>query len=215
MNGRDDADLHSALASPMRQLLLAALDASIDPRTAQDLAARVDLHVTTVRFHLDQLIQAGLVARQTDRSPRRGRPSVLYRAVGPNAPLASEQMIDALASALAAGRASKDDVIAAGRGWADSLAPNATDAGPAIVESFTTLGFNPERDGQTIRLRSCPFREAARRNTGVVCLVHLGLARGLAERTGDVHVDLRPFVEPELCVITLGHAGVETAASVA
>lgn len=215
MNGRDDTDLHSALASPMRQRLLAALDASVDPHTAQDLAARVDLHVTTVRFHLDQLIHAGLVARQTDHSPRRGRPSALYLAVGANAPQATEQMIDALASALAAARASGDEVIAAGRGWADSLAPHAADAGAAIVESFTPLGFNPERDGQTIRLRSCPFRDAALRNPGVVCLVHLGLARGLAEQTGDVHVDLRPFVEPELCVITLGDAGVEAAAPVA
>lgn len=204
MDRQDDANLHSALASPVRQRLLAALDGAAAPSTAQDLAASVDLHVTTVRFHLDQLVEVGVVARQTEHTPRRGRPSVVYRAVGLDAPLASEQMIHALASALAAGSASRDQVMAAGRRWADTLATDAADAGAAIREPFARLGFDPEQDGQTIRLRACPFRDAARRNPEVVCLIHLGLARGLAERTGDVRVDLRPFVEPELCLVTLG-----------
>ncbi len=187
----------------MRQRVLDVLRAAGTPPTAQQLASALALHVTTVRFHLDQLEQAGLVARHTEHVARRGRPAVHYRAARLEAPQAVEQMVDALADALAAGAASRDDVLASGRRWADRLATEAGWSGDSIAEVFARLGFEPEQGGATLRLHACPFRAAARHNPEVVCLVHLGLAQGLGARAGGARIELRPFVEPELCLVTV------------
>jgi predicted ArsR family transcriptional regulator len=71
---------------------------------------------------------------------------------------------------------------------------------------FDRLGFAPRRadleGGHRFLLDACPFRDVARRHTEVVCTVHLGLLRGALDRLGLQRAEsqLRPFVEPELCV---------------
>lgn len=200
-----DAGRHAALASPVRQRVLEVLDDATAAPTAQQLATLLDLHVSTVRFHLDQLEAAGLVVRETRHAPRRGRPSVVFRAVGLDAGRARDRMIEALADAAAsADRA--DGPLAAGRRWAEQLPEPTGTAAEAIAETFGRLGFDPEPAGDTLRLRSCPFRDAARQHPDVVCRVHLGLAQGLARRAArgeGVRVGLVPFVEQQLCLLTL------------
>ena len=73
------------LASPVRRRIvdaLVAVDPVDDPaaaRTAAELAAEVGLHVTTVRFHLDQLVAAGLVdVRGPAARAGAGRPRKFY-----------------------------------------------------------------------------------------------------------------------------------------
>src|SRR5699024_5090196 len=81
MGSTERAKTHSALSSPSRVALLQELRAADGPVDAHQLAASCDLHVTTVRFHLTALVEAGLV--DTDRAPAvgRGRPRLLYRPV--------------------------------------------------------------------------------------------------------------------------------------
>ncbi len=206
-----DPSVHAVLASPVRQRVLGVLRASADAPTAQQLAAELDLHVTTVRFHLEQLERAGLVGREIRRSARRGRPGVHFRLVGagldgPDLDAARDDMIEALAEALAApdDDARTDAARAAGRRWADRLPAPTAEPQPAVAQVFARLGFGPEPDGDALLLRSCPFRAAARSHPQVVCQVHLGLAERLTERTAQgatTSVALRPFVEPELCVL--------------
>lgn len=206
MTAVDDASTSAALASPARRRVLDAVRAAAEPPTAQQLAADLDLHVTTVRFHLDQLEQLRLVQRTTGQDKRRGRPSVHYRAAGLEADAARDQMIEALAEALAAsGAAARRESDAAGRRWADTLPVPQGRPEAAIAEAFGRLGFDPEPAGDEIRLRACPFREAAARYPQVVCQVHSGLAERIAEQAAGraVNVRLRPFVEPGLCVLTL------------
>jgi predicted ArsR family transcriptional regulator len=205
MSELEDAGRHAVLASPVRQRVLDVLDGAADAPTAQQLATALTLHVSTVRFHLEQLEQAGLVVREVRHAARRGRPGVHFRALGLDAGQAREAMIEALADAVAA-----DDrvtgPIAAGRRWAEQLPVPAGTAGEAVASTFARLGFAPELSGDTIRLHACPFRAAARRYPDVVCRVHLGLAQGVAGRAAsgaDVVVGLQPFVEPELCLLTL------------
>lgn len=199
----DEHDVHAALASPVRRRMLEVIERGAP--TAHEVAAAVGLHVTTVRFHLEQLERAGLVGREQETGGRRGRPSVHYRAVGARPGHAREQMIDALAQALADDPAGRAGALAAGRRWADGLA--AAPGGPraAITAEFARIGFDPQPAGDAIELRACPFGDAARRYPDVVCMVHLGLAQRLAERTGpgSVRVGLTPFVGPGLCLLTL------------
>ena len=51
--------VHEALSVPVRARLLDLLEER-GPRDAHQLAADLQLHVTTVRFHLDVLAAAGL-----------------------------------------------------------------------------------------------------------------------------------------------------------
>lgn len=69
---------YAALASDPRRRVLELLLASDDPLDAAAVAASIKLHVTTARFHLEQLEQAGLVRRLTERAGLRGRPRILF-----------------------------------------------------------------------------------------------------------------------------------------
>ncbi|MCC6497507.1 MAG: helix-turn-helix domain-containing protein [Propionibacteriaceae bacterium] len=198
---------HAALASPVRRRLLAVLEAGGSPLTAAELGAEVSLHVTTVRFHLEHLEQAGLVVRDAGRDRSRGRPKVRYRSSRSDPEAARQDLVGVLAEAVTnLGQSVSEQALLAGHRWASRLDTPAGDIVTAITATFTRLGFAPELAGDEIRLRSCPFRDAAREHPAVVCQVHLGLAQGLAEQKGSKHpvrVGLRPFVEPELCLITL------------
>ena len=204
---------HAALASPIRRSVLEFLIDSGEPLDAAAVAARMNLHVTTARFHLDQLLAARLIQREPDRSGQRGRPRIRFTAVPASRGGAQDQLGQALASALA-----EDDdggrsrAIRAGEKWSEAFAGGlaaSTGAGAMpLVELLDQLEFAPELDpaGRSIALAACPFREAARDNPGVVCAVHLGLIQRVARTLGhdDSAVALRPFVGPHLCVVDLG-----------
>lgn len=194
------------LDSPALRRVLTRLESCGEPRSAAELAGDLGLHVTTVRSHLEQLERAGLVAHEVVVSGRRGRPGFRFRPTGRNPERAREELIGALAMALAGSAGGGDDpALAAGRAWADGVEVSGADAATALTTAFVELGFDPEPGEGVIRLRSCPFRESARAYPEVVCRVHLGLAQRLAEQStgGAPAVELQPFVEPELCVLTL------------
>lgn len=202
---------HAALASEPRRRVLAMLSESPDPLDALTVAVGVGVHVTTARFHLDQLEAAGLVSRQVARSGRRGRPQVLFRAaVLPKPPEeAQQQLTHALAAVIGedvdGGRAR---AVRAGEQWSAQYATMAeTDPVPPLLGVLTEIGFEPELRAVegAIALPACPFRTEARANPDVVCSVHLGLLRGVARSLGHDGdgLRLRPFVQPDLCLVDL------------
>lgn len=196
---------HSALASPSRRRVLDALLADPEPMDAATAAARLGLHVTTARFHLDQLIAAGLAHRQAGVEKRRGRPRLLYSPAGPpRDDDAREQLIQVLAAALDRRDDTATDSLRAGRSWAEAFdAPDPNDPVPSLLKILDRLGFDPEPDAEIIRLRACPFRDAARAHPDVVCSVHRGLIDRLLDDT-STQARLLPFAEPQLCLIALG-----------
>ena len=227
-----------ALSSPVRRDLLDALanlpvlaPAGQPNRTrgltAAALAQRVDLHVTTVRFHLDRLAQAGLVESHDERlgvgrprrhwTARQGHFDELQRAD-------SYHLLAAvLADAMAAGDAPTAEE--AGRRWAvghagELLGEESTTTPPArtpgtwlakvgaVVDVLDRYGYAPsvttEDAGRTacLRLHRCPLRELAASNPAVACGVHRGIIAGTLEALGEpgAGVRLAPFVEPDLCI---------------
>lgn len=195
--------------------MLDELALSSAPLDAQAIVAALGLHITTVRFHLDQLEDAQLVRRQPEMEGRRGRPRMLYTAAASErAEDSREQLIDVLAGALA--NRDKDDgqsrSLEAGKQWANALAleqPELPDGHglDRLLHVLDQLGFEPRTDGaDVIQLHACPFRDAARSHPQVVCSVHRGLIEQILETStiaGDSSARLLPFVEPALCLITL------------
>ena len=70
---------HRALGEPARARVLESLRAAGAPLDAGALAARLGLHVSTIRWHLRVLAAAGLVTREREERLRPGRPRAVYR----------------------------------------------------------------------------------------------------------------------------------------
>ncbi len=214
----EGADVHAALSSPTRRRLLQLLRADGAARDAHDLAEVVELHLTTVRFHLEALRRAGLLVRSSSSPAGAGRPRTVYAAVAVGGDVVDgyRQLASLLAahlSDIAEARATRAEQ--AGRSWAGQLVPTAGDTDLTVDEAagqvtglFADLGFEPELASvgadRQIALRACPFRAVAREHPEVVCSIHLGLLRGSLVQLGvSAASRLVPFVEPELCVAHL------------
>jgi predicted ArsR family transcriptional regulator len=182
------------------------LRASGEPATARTVAGSLGIHVTTARYHLDQLAAQGRVSRRTATgTPRRGRPEFEYTLV--DAEAARLELLSVLAG-LVERREGSREAIAAGEAWARRLSPTRSDAKGAIVDELASRGFAPIETATGLDLHDCPFREAAQRSPSVVCGLHLGLTRGLAEgASGEWDVTLEPFVTDSLCRVGLTRVG--------
>lgn len=221
--GSARAGTHAVLASGRRVQLLDVLRAGTESMTATELADLCGLHVTTVRFHLNVLIEVGLIAKDTEHNVTRGRPRQLYRAQNP---LGSGPGItsgyEKLAHVLAAHFARRTDgepenlAEAAGRQWAlDDLGEtsgtgrSAEDAAIVVTTLFAEMGFDPELESSNaetrIRLHACPFENVARQSPNVVCSLHLGLIRGVLTRLGAHQIEstLTPWDTPHTCLAQL------------
>lgn len=226
----------AVLDSPMRRHILDLLaNLPADERTgepggltAADLGHRLDLHVTTARFHLDQLVQSELVEAVFVRGGV-GRPRKVYRVPAQPlpAPAPSEEALRALTEVLAASwrpaeSGERPTPEQAGEQWAVSHAPAispeeqrpATTPGAWLgkvgrtVDLLQGWGYQPdvrtEEAGRVavLTLHDCPFLSLAQAHADVVCGVHRGLLRGALRAVGedDVEVGLQPFVEPRRCL---------------
>ncbi|SRX93816.1 putative SufR family transcriptional regulator [Blastococcus saxobsidens DD2] [Mycobacterium shimoidei] len=205
--------------------VLETLRAAGGPLPITDLATRVGLHPNTVRWHLDQLVQAGWVTHRTESTSNPGRPHMLYTARSDTPCCGGENagyrlLADILVSYLARTDPNPASWAAdAGRAWGRYLtekpAPFArlspAEVTARVVELLENLGFAPEPDqgAGLVTLHACPFREVAEAHPEVACAVHLGLMQGaLAELGAPAEATwLEPFVTPRRC-----HAHLDTRA---
>lgn len=234
----DPADTRAALlASPVRRAIIESLErfaesdhtedggAPVGGTTAAQLAEELGMHVTTARFHLDQLELAGLVLSHFTTVFGVGRPRKVY-AVAPatNEPDRTASHLKLLAGVLSASFSSDLTPEQAGEQWVhehltlDKTAPASTPGAwltklGLLIDMLQRWGYTPNlttTDGGRscrIDLVDCPFMDLARANPDVVCGIHRGLLTGALEQMGEkqVEVSLQPFVGPSLC-----HAHVST-----
>jgi predicted ArsR family transcriptional regulator len=66
------------------------------------------------------------------------------------------------------------------------------DDGADPVAVLVALGYAPVRDGDTVRLRNCPFDAVARSHPPVVCGANLELIRGALGDGAEARLDPRP-----------------------
>jgi predicted ArsR family transcriptional regulator len=222
------------LTSPVRRRLVDALanadtGATTPGFTAAELGIQVGLHVTTVRFHLDQLVAAGLVESAVLREGGAGRPRKVYSLspgslddVDDRAEIGSLRLLSALLAQTLGDGASGHAITPAeaGRRWALEHVPAEPDSVPAdtpgrwlgrvaqMIDVLQEWGYTPEvrttKGGRSaeITLAHCPFLELARANTAVVCGIHRGLISGSLAQLGETEtrVSLEPFVGPTTCL---------------
>ena len=214
--------------------IIEALREAGEPLSVRGLAGRVGLHVNTVRTHLRVLGEAGFVSSGREPPPHQGRPSLVYRlqqdAEQPGIEHARGGGYRLLAEILAGyvGRSEpepEEALRAAGRAWGRYLverpaplhAVTAAEASDQLVRLNAQLGFEPqlekagagEEHSCQLVLHRCPVLELAQEYPRVVCRVHLGVLEGaLAELDSGLEVsELKPLVEPTVCVAELAAAG--------
>jgi len=154
---------------------------------------------TLAAFHLDKLVDAGLLEvahrRLTGRSgPGAGRPAKVYR-MAVREHLASVPPRDyrglamLLAEAVEAVGAEEALKAAAQRVPADPREP---------AEVLAERGYRPYRDGGVIRSRNCPFRALSEEFPVLVCAMNHALIGALLGGGAQVRLDPRPG---ECCVV--------------
>ena len=210
---------HRALADPSRAKILAELAAD-GPLDARELAARVGLHVNTVRVHLAALADAGLVASEALPPRGRGRPRFVYSATAaePDDGRRYRLLAEILTALVArSGWDATAQLEETGEAWGHYMVESPPpytavpddEAVSLLVALLAEVGFHPELDqarrGRRILMRPCPFLELARRHQEIVCPIHLGLMRGALAELGAATpaTKLEPFVRPDLCVAHL------------
>ena len=202
--------------------MLTALSDAPRPLGVGEVAEQVGLHPNTARFHLEGLVEAGLVERAVEAREQPGRPRALYaaRAERIRDDQRSYQLLAEVLTSYVATQVPEPAKAARrtgeewGRYLAERPAPfqqvDAAEAMRQVLRALDDVGFAPEpavggRDRQ-ILMRHCPFRETAQQHSDVVCSIHLGLMQGmLAEMGAPLEAErLERFVEPSLCVAHLG-----------
>jgi predicted ArsR family transcriptional regulator len=207
-----DSRTHRVLAGVSRVAVLEALRVNAGSLDVQAIAELVGLHTNTVRSHLDQLIEAGLVESAVQERKTPGRPRILFRATaarGAGPENSYKVLAEILASGIRDGEPAPGAVAAiAGRRWGrhleqqDGAGDEAVDSGRAlerVVALLDDVGFAPRvskapaalavtgdmpdaGEGTVIEVHRCPFYDIAREHTDVVCSVHLGLMQGALDQ---------------------------------
>lgn len=188
----------AALDEPTRRRLYDYVGASPGAVDRDEAAEAFGMLRQTAAFHLDKLVDAGLLTvefarRNGRRGPGAGRPSKFYRRVDRTVAVHLPERSYELAGHLLA--QALDDAANTGQSPRETLARRAaelgrtlgTEAGPNdadIVAALARCGYEPRPDGDDIVLANCPFHTLAQQHTELVCGMNLGLVAGLLDSAG-------------------------------
>ncbi|BCB87743.1 helix-turn-helix transcriptional regulator [Phytohabitans suffuscus] len=200
------------LTDPVRRSAYQVVtEAGAEPVGRDEVAAALGVGRTLAAFHLDKLVDAGLLevsfARRTGRSgPGAGRPAKLYRrAAGEHVVSVPPRAYLSAAELLAEGveRAGADEAVYGVAREHGREVGAAAGAGADPVEVLAARGYEPEPDGSTVRLRNCPFHQLAQRFPPLVCGMNLALVEGVlaGAEAGGWQARLDPG--PGYCCVTL------------
>jgi predicted ArsR family transcriptional regulator len=217
----------AALDDDIRRALFEHVRASAGtPVTRESAAAAVGISRKLAAFHLDKLVELGLLrsgfssvtARRVGRAPRVYEPSASDIAVRvpERAPeLLAEILVEAVAgpdgdqpdphASQSARHVARRRGVALGRRVRDHARPGrlGVERATALAEdALAAEGFEPYRVGTTVRLRNCPFHPLAATAPQFVCGLNREYLAGMVEglgADGRISAELAPRAG-ECCV---------------
>lgn len=214
----------AALNEPVRRALYNYILQKPEAVGREESAQAVGISRVLAAFHLDKLVEAGLLdveyRRISGRSgPGAGRPAKLYRPSGRQVQVALparryDLAADLLAQAVKApGRDPARALDKVARGFGETLGvearrylgrrPSVSRLLDTACEVLREQGFEPIRTESEIRLRNCPFDTLAKDHTQLVCGMNLALTEGLLAGLQAEGVDVRLDPQPGTCCIAL------------
>jgi predicted ArsR family transcriptional regulator len=217
MTDQDLASL-SSLDDPVRWRLYHVVAGRTEPVCRDEAAAAAGIGRALAVYHLDRLVEAGLLtatyARPAGRTgPGAGRPAKLYarsdREFAVTVPareyeLAARLLAQVVESDASGG--SRAALLDAARRLGAELGSRSRTAGvDGLEDALARHGYEPRRDDAgTIRLRNCPFHQLAEHHRDLVCGMNLGLIEGLV--AGLQVPQARPALDPSpgQCCVAIG-----------
>lgn len=173
--------------------------------TVKEIAQEFSIHPNVARLHLSKLEEIGLLESGWDHQAIPGRPGRVYslrqKAISMTFPprdfqLLAELVLEVLGGGGDSSLKSLGDVgYRYGVRLAQGLLASSDDLGFRFstssnlrpledvlsVEGMSTSIFLDDQERKVIRLRNCPFREAAERYSRLTCHLHRSILRGIWE----------------------------------
>lgn len=217
----------AALSDDLRRQLYLHVRGQADPVSREEAAGAVGISRKLAAFHLDKLVEQGLLAYGYQRPPGRsgpgaGRPAKVYRPSDVEIEVSiPERRYDLMGTLLAdAIRTEPPDTASvphavatareAGRTLGEAVRserrlrpPGAERAIAVAAEVLEAHGFEPYREGRELRLRNCPFHALSRHAPELVCAMNHAFIDGLVRGIGNESLDVVLEPKPGQCCVTL------------
>ena len=203
-----------ALADPVRRALYRFVADQPGAVSRDQAADGIDVPRHTAKFHLDRLVDEGLLVAEFKRltgrtGPGAGRPAKLYRRSrqgGGGQPAEPTLRPGGRRPRRRGGAQPGRDAR-----WTSPVREAATDAGARAVEAaprparrtpeldrvagaLAPFGYEPRVDGDLL-LQNCPFDRLATDHTDLVCGMNLAFVEAVADGLGCT--GLRPELDPD------------------
>jgi predicted ArsR family transcriptional regulator len=217
----------AALSDDLRRRLYVHVRGQAHPVSREQAAAAVGISRKLAAFHLDKLVEQGLLTYDYRRPPGRtgpgaGRPAKVYRPSEVEIELSiPERRYDLMGTLLADAIStappdtpSVPHAVATARDAGHRLGeeirrerklrpPGPERALAVAAEILEAHGFEPYREGREIRLRNCPFHALSHHAPQLVCAMNHAFIDGLVRGIGNDTLDVALEPKPGQCCVTL------------
>lgn len=212
--GEVGLDAAAALGDPVRRRLFAFVVESTAPVGRDEAAARVGIGRSAAGYHLDQLVDRGLlratsVRRSGRTGPGAGRPAKLYEPAPVEVTVQLPPRDDALVAHLLASAVEADGsgaarraLRAATRAAGRALGKQMRGEVDGLLRALESRGYAPISSSDGIRLRNCPFHHLVTDHLDLVCTLNKDLlAAAVTAAGGGFTAHLDP--QPGMCCVVL------------
>jgi predicted ArsR family transcriptional regulator len=224
----DSASRLGALEDDLRRRLYLFIKSAARPISREDAAREAGISRKLAAFHLDKLVDKGLLKAHYARPPGRsgpgaGRSSKLYEPseveIEVSIPARRYDIVgDILIDALESLSPAESPVEGARRAGGDAgrvvgervrresgLRPPGPERALSVAESvLRDYGYEPYRDEQgRVALRNCPFHLLSKKAPGLVCSVNQAFIDGMLRGFGNDTVDALLESTPGQCCVKL------------
>ena len=216
----------AVLVDPVRRSLYEHVRRQQHPVSREEAADALAISRNLSAFHLDKLVEAGLLRARyeapADQPRGRGRTPKVYEPADDGLSLSvpprqyeliGEILADAVATAPNdAQAAAQRRAVEVGRevamtsGTKIKTHSDVRAQTTATFELLRDLGFDPVADDTGITLQNCPFHRLAERQTELVCGLNEAFIHGLLDGLDATRLGARLAPQPGACCVRVGEA---------
>jgi predicted ArsR family transcriptional regulator len=210
----------AALGDPLRRRLYRFVGEQDHPVSRDEAAAGVGISRSAAAFHLDRLVEDGLLETEFRRltgrrGPGAGRPAKLYRRVAEEIAVSLPARRYDVAAALLAAAVSEAGAsgqpvgpilerLARAHGAALAAAAAAPAGGRATVtEVLADEGYEPRLVEEDVLLANCPFHVLVTEHRQLVCRMNLALLEGFTAALPEAGLTARLQPTDGACCVRL------------